>query len=151
MDPQSGARAQMDFDRAQYELDQGNTLAALAAMEKALAVWDDPHWYSRLGFCIAKERGHLTRAFELCRSAIAREPGNPLHYLYLSKIHLIAADQYQALQALRQGMSQGGGTQEIRQMLDSMGIRKSPVIPFLSRQNRLNKYLGKILSRLGLR
>jgi hypothetical protein len=32
-----------------------------------------------------------------------------------------------------------------------MGIRKRPLFPFLARDNVLNKYLGFILSRLGLR
>ena len=89
MDPQSAAHAQKDFDQAGRELERGNLLAALSCLERALDIWDDPHWYSRLGYCIARERGHLTRAYELCRSAIEHEPRNPLHYLYLGKVHLI--------------------------------------------------------------
>jgi tetratricopeptide (TPR) repeat protein len=150
MDPQSGIRAQTEFEQAQRELDRGNILAALACLERALVIWDDPLWHSRLGFCIAKERGHLTRAFELCRSSIERDPKNPIHYLYLGKVHQIAANQYEALQVLRQGMTLGG-TPEIQQVLDTMGVRKPPAIPALSRRNPLNKYLGKILVRMRLR
>ena len=108
MDPQSGASAQKDFEQAQQELDRGNVLAALACLERALAIWDDPLWHSRLAYCIAKERGHLTRAFELCRAAIANDPKNPVHYLYLGKVYQVAANQYEALQTLRQGMALGG-------------------------------------------
>ena len=110
--------------RPNVELDRGNILAALACLERALAIWDDPLWHSRLGFCIAKERGHLTRAFELCRSSIEHDPKNPIHYLYLGKVHQIAANQYEALQALRQGMTLGG-TPEIEQVLDSHGRSKT--------------------------
>lgn len=150
MDPQSGAIAQKDFERALKELGEGNVLAALACLEKALKVWDDPAWYSCLGYCIAKERGHVTQAFELCRTSIERDPENPVHYLYLGKVHLVAGNKEEALQVLRQGMTQGGNP-EISLLLDTLGTRKPPVLPFLSRDNPLNKYLGIIRSRLGVR
>jgi tetratricopeptide (TPR) repeat protein len=150
MDPQSGIIAQREFDQGQRELDRGNVLAAMACLEKALTIWDDPLWHSRLGYCVAKERGHLTRAFELCRSAIAHDPRNPIHYLYLGKVHLIAGNQYEALQELRSGMTLGG-LPEIEKILAAIGTRRPPVISALSRDNLLNKYLGIILSRLGLR
>lgn len=150
MDTQTVAHAQKEFDQAQRELDQGSVLAALACLERALAIWDDPLWYSRLGFCVAKERGHLTQAFELCRSAIAHDPENPLHHLYLGKVYLIAGNQYEALQTLRQGMLLGG-LPEIEKTLAAIGTRKTPVIPAFSRDNLLNRYLGIIMARLGLR
>jgi len=150
MDPHTGALAQKEFDQAQLELDRDNVLAALGCLERALAIWDDPLWHSRLGFCIAKERGHLSRAFELCRSAIAHDPRNPVHYLYLGKVHLIAGKQYEALLTLRQGMTLGS-LPDIEKTLAAIGTRKPPVIAFLSRDNRLNKYLGIIMTRLGLR
>ena len=150
MDAQLAARAQKEFDQAQRELDQGNVLAALACLERALAICDDPLWYSRLGFCVAKERGHLTQAFELCRSATAHDPKNPVHHLYLGKVYLLAGNQYEALQVLRQGMVLGG-LPEIEKTLAVIGTRKPPVISALSRDNLLNKYLGIIIARLGLR
>lgn len=39
----------------------------------------------------------------------------------------------------------------VHRELDKLGLRKPPVIPFLSRGNPINKYLGIILSRMGLR
>lgn len=150
MDPETGANAQKEFDRAQQELDQNNVLAALACLERGLSIRNDPLWHSRLGFCVAKQRGHLTRAFELCRNAIGHDPDNPLHYLYLGKVYLVAGKKYEALQAFRQGRLLGG-SQEIERLLDSIGTRKPPVLSFLSRDNPLNKYLGIILVRLGLR
>jgi tetratricopeptide (TPR) repeat protein len=150
MDPKTGAIAQKEFDRAQQELDLNNVLAALACLERALSIWDDPLWHSRLGFCIAKERGQLTRAFELCHAAIEHDSGNPLHYLYLGKVHLVAGNTFEALQTFRQGMTRGGNP-EIERELDVIGTRKAPVITFLSRDNLLNKYLGIILCRLGRR
>lgn len=150
MDPETGAIAQKEFDRAQLELDRNNVLAALACLERALGIWDDPLWHSRLGFCIAKQRGQLTLAIELCRNAIENDPANPLHYLFLGKVYLVAGNTLEALQALREGMILGGSP-EIERILDAIGTRKSPVISFLSRDNPLNKYLGIIFARFGLR
>ncbi|MDA8412530.1 MAG: tetratricopeptide repeat protein [Desulfobacteraceae bacterium] len=150
MDPQTAALAQKDFDQAQLELERGNVLAALACLERALAIWDDPLWYSRLAYCIAKERGHLTQAFELCNAAIEHDPGNPIHYLYLGKVHQIAANKYDSLQTLRKGMSLGK-LPEIEKELADLGTRKPPVFPSLSRNNPLNRYLGIIMTRLKLR
>ena len=150
MNPETGIIAQREFDRAQQELDQNNILAALACLERALGIWDDPLWHSRLGFCIAKQRGQLTKGFELCRGAIEHDPDNPIHHLYLGKVYLVAGNTFEALQAFRQGMI-CGGSPELERMLDTIGTRKPPVISFLSRDNLLNKFLGIILARLGLR
>ena len=150
MDPETGAIAQKEFDRAQQELDLNNVLAALACLERALSIWNDPLWHSRLGFCIAKQRGQLTRAFELCRNSIEHDPGNPLHYLYLGKVYLVAGNTNEALRTFRQGMILGGSP-ELERMLASIGTRKPPVISFLSRDNLLNKFLGIIFDRFGLR
>lgn len=150
MNPETGVNAQNQFDQVQQELDQNNVLGALVCLERALCIRDDPHWYSRLGFCIAKQRGQLTRAFELCRTAIEHDPDNHLHYLYLGKVHLLAGNTYEALQTFRQSKLKGGSP-ELERVLGQIGIRKTPVISFLSRSNLLNKYLGIIFDRFGLR
>lgn len=151
MEPSSGAVADREFQRALKELEQENILAALACLEKALKIWDDPTWYSRLGFCIAKERGHVTRGLELCKAAIDHEPENPDHYLYLGKLYLMTGRREEGLQAFRQGMSHGGNHVELKDALEKNGTRKPPPIPFLHRDNPLNKYIGIILGRLGVR
>jgi tetratricopeptide (TPR) repeat protein len=151
MEPSSGAVADKEFKRALKELEEENILAALACLEKALKIWDDPTWYSRLGFCIAKERGHVTRGVELCKTAINHEPENPDHYLYLGKLYLMAGRREEGLQAFRQGMSHGGNHVELKDALEKNGTRKPPPIPFLHRDNPLNKYIGIILGRLGVR
>lgn len=150
MDPETGAIAQREFDQAQLELERNNILAALASLERALDIWDDPLWHSRLGFCLAKERGQVTRGFELCRTSIEQDPGNPIHFLYLGKIHLLSGNTYEAILAFRKGMTLGSNP-ELERILQSIGTRKPPVISFLSRDTFVNKYLGIILCRLGLR
>lgn len=150
MDSSSHVIAEKDSTRAFKELAEGNVLAALACLERSLQAEENPGLHSCLGFCIAKERGHITKGLELCNAAIEGEPENPVHYFYLAKVHLIAGHKDEAIQALRQGMAQGGSP-EILLMLGELGTRKPPPLRFLSRDNPLNKYLGILLGRLGLR
>jgi len=150
MESVSVVDAEKEFRKARKELDEGNVLAALACLERALKVNDDIRWHSCLGFCIAKERGHVTRGLELCRAALAHDPENTDHYLYLGKVFLVSGNKVDALKVLRQGM-QMGSNPEIEQMLAVIGARKPPVLAALSRDNLLNKWLGFVLNRLGLR
>ncbi len=150
MDTERPSIAQIKFDQAQEELGRNDVLAALVSMEIATRCWDNPPWYSCLGYCIASQRGHLTRAIELCRSAIEHDPENQIHYLYLGKVYLIAGEKGEALKAFKQCMNLGGSL-ELEQILESFGVRKSPVISFLSRENLLNKFLGILLYRFNLR
>jgi len=142
--------AEKIFARALDALAAGETTSALALLERALKQGDNPSWHSYLGFCIAKERGQVKKGSDLCLSCIKSEPHNPAHYLNLSKVQVIAGQKSEALGVLRQGMSVGGSP-EILALLVRLGTRKPPVLSFLSRDNPLNKWLGMILGRLGLR
>lgn len=138
------------FLRALEALASGETPAALALLERAIKKGDNQSWHSYLGFCLAKERGQFKAGSDLCLGAIKREPDNPVHYLNLAKVHLIAGQKPDALRVLRQGMA-AGGNPEIVELLDQLGNRKPPVVTFLAREHALNKYLGRLLHRLGMR
>lgn len=143
-------KAQQEYQRGLQELEGGNVLAALARVEAALKLCDNPDWYPCLGYCIAKERGHVTRGLELCQAAIERQPDRGEHYYYLARVLLVAKRKPEAIQALRQGLSHNEH-RLIKQLLDELGTRKKPVLPWLHRDNPINKYLGLFLKRIGLR
>lgn len=131
-------------------LDQGDTLSALALFEKAMQKEDKPEYCSYLALCIAKERGQFQLAVTLCEKAKAREPHNPVHYLNLGKLYLYAGKRADAIRAFREGLSREKD-QGIIDELNKLGTRKPPVIPFLKRSNPVNRLLGIILKRMGLR
>ena len=60
-------------------------------------------------------------------------------------------ERKKALAALIQGLKIDKKNEEILQELNRMRTRRAPPIPFLHRDNPLNFYLGKLLSKLGLR
>jgi len=142
--------AEKEFALGMAALAAEDTLTALACLERALKLRDHPGWYSYLGYCIARERGQQRRGLELCLSALAMEPDNPVHLYNLGRVHLISGDKMEALRVLREGMAKGGSPELVR-LLQTLGTRKPSLFPMLHRDNPLNKYLGLILSRLGLR
>jgi len=138
------------FERAVDALGGGETASALAFLERALKLDDNPSWYSYLGYCVAKERGQVKKGADLCQESLKLEPANPAHHLNLAKVQLVAGQKVAALKTLRDGMAVGGHP-EILNLLNRLGTRKRSVLPFLSRDNPLNKYLGLVLSKLHLR
>lgn len=147
---QSNDQAENAFDRARESLADEDAVAALAYFEKALKLNDNPAWYSYLGYCVAKERGQVKKGIDLCLLSLEREQENPVHYLNLGMVHLVAGDKSEALRLFREGLAKGDN-EEIRRRLSEIGTRKPPVISSLPRSNLLNKTLGYLLTRLGLR
>lgn len=144
------ATAEKEFALGQAALEADDTLTALAHLERALRLSDNPSWYSFLGYCIARERGQHRKGVELCMKSLAVEPDHAAHFLNLGKVHLLTGDKMEGLRVLREGMAKGGSPGLVRQ-LESLGMRKSPVFTMFHRDNPLNKYLGLLLRRLGLR
>ena len=142
--------AAVEFEWAREYLAARQTLAALGHLEKALKLQDNPSWYSYLGYCIAKQRGQINKGIDLCLSSLELEREEPVHYLNLGNIHLVSGNKSEALRVFREGMVRGNH-KEIQRRLDEIGMRKSPVFKSLPRNNPVNRYLGILLSKLGLR
>jgi tetratricopeptide (TPR) repeat protein len=131
-------------------LADGGTLSALYCFEKALNIDNRPNIRSYFAFCIAKERGQINRAISLCEEALSKEPKNTVHYLNLGRIYLLSNKRADAIKIFREGLKQGEN-QQIIDGLVGLGTRKTPVIPFLKRNNPINKYLGIAFNKLRLR
>lgn len=140
----------VEFERARDALAAGRAPAALYHLEKALALHDNPSWYSFLGYCIAKERGHVRKGIGLCLESLGREPEAPVHYLNLGKIHLLSGNKPEAIRVFREGMARCAD-EDIQMMLNEIGTRKPPILKSLPRDNPLNRSLGILLNRIGLR
>jgi Flp pilus assembly protein TadD len=132
------------------EIERGNTLMALVHFEDAARQEDSPLVRSHLAFCLAKERRQMNKAATLCNEALKEEPGNPVHYLNLGRIYLLAGQKKKAIQIWRRGLKLGHNpliTLELRKL----GLRNPPVLQALGREHPLNKFLGKMLQKMGMR
>lgn len=128
----------------------GRFLSALKYFEKAVALERNPASLSRLGLCLAKEKRNFAKAISLCKEAIKHEPRNSEHFLYLGRIHLLAGQKKEAIRIFRMGL-RNGRNPDISKELERLGSRKDPLLPFLGRNNPINKFLGIVLKKTGLR
>jgi len=138
------------FKKGLESLARNEWTAALACFEKAAGLLNIPIHNSFLALCIARQRGQTKKALALCRETLEAEPDNSILYLNMGKIYLMQGKTEEAIEILRKGLTQGTNEQIIAE-LGRIGTRRPPPLSFLSRDNPLNKYLGIILSRLGLR
>lgn len=145
---------QSDLDRQLEEIsryiDNREFRAALTAVEKIPPAARTPLAVSAQALCMAEVKASYKSAADLCHEAIKKEPKNPEHYYRQGRILMLAGRKKDAVWVLRMGLRHGRH-KEIIEALASMGIRREPPLPFLSRSNPLNKYLGKLLAKLNLR
>lgn len=146
----AGESAKELFFKGVESLAQNRMVHALSCFERAMQLENNPQYYSYFAFCIAKERGQVQKAITLCWEAIQKDQRNPAHYLNLGKIYLHAGNKDFAVKVFREGLKYGAD-QRIIDELNRLGTRKPPVIPFMERDNPINKYLGIILRMLKLR
>ncbi|MEK7851498.1 MAG: tetratricopeptide repeat protein [Deltaproteobacteria bacterium] len=138
------------FAKGVDAINSGDMVSALAFFERVTQLDNSPTNRSYLAFCIARERGQFKKAITMCEEVLREEPGNSLHYLNLGKVYILSGQRTDAMRILREGLHHGEDKDIVNEMI-KLGMRKPTVIPFFKRENLLNKYLGVILTRLGLR
>lgn len=131
-------------------LEGGNTLVALMHFEDAAKQGSTPTVSSYLAYCLAKERRQLPKAVSLCMSAMQQEPTRSLHHLNLGRIYLLAGQKTKAIQVFRKGLKLERN-QQIIDELKGLGVRRPPVLKALNRGHPLNKVLGIMFRKLGMR
>lgn len=138
------------FAKGLESLNRGNTVAALTWFEKSWQINPTPATCSYLAYCMAKERGQIKKAVAICAKALQEAPDNRIIYLNLGKIYLLSGNKTGAIQILREGLDKGTDPLLIAE-LTRLGTRKPPVLTFLTRNNPINKFVGMIFGKLGLR
>ncbi len=146
----SKAEAVEFYNLGMESLKNGESGAALEYFEKAGGEERNPLYCSQLAICLAKEKKEYKRAVSLCNEALKKDPKNPLHFLNLGRVHLMANQKKDALRIFCMGLRYGDN-KEIVAELNKFGRRRRPVIPFLERNNIVNKFLGKLTYRMGFR
>ncbi|MDH3973216.1 MAG: hypothetical protein OEV42_02955 [Deltaproteobacteria bacterium] len=109
-----------------------------------------PASLSLLGALIAKSGGNLKKAEKLCKEALKLDSGNAECYLNLAEVYIKRKWHSKLIKTLRAGIETDPENEEIVKLLNQFSTRKKPPIPFLSRSNALNKYLGKLMANYRL-
>jgi tetratricopeptide (TPR) repeat protein len=99
---------------------------------------------SYCGLCVAEVKHHYGDALEYCNISVQRDITNPDHHANIAEVYLAFKDRKRAVQHLQAGLRLQPANPRIHKILDKIGHRRRPVIPFLKRSNPINKVLGRM-------
>jgi tetratricopeptide (TPR) repeat protein len=154
--------------RAIQSIERGDTLRGLIVLEGLHSSATTALAKSYLAYCMAKERGQIREAVNLCYEALTADPEHPAHYLNLGRVWLTAGDKSRAIASFWRGISKNAGPESagnaswprngrrreydlIMDELRRLGIRKPPPFRSLQREHPLNRVAGRFLARIGMR
>ncbi len=145
--------AEESFRRGKSALENNHLLEATALFEAAIELERrnrqrqiQARYLSFYGRCLAELGERVRDGVEFCREAREMEPYDPDHHWNLGVALLRGNRRRMAYQSLRTGLAMEPGHRGILRELESMGRRRRPVLPFLSRSNPLNVLLGRMSS-----
>jgi tetratricopeptide (TPR) repeat protein len=125
------------------EWDKG--LAYLAALTQYEGSVDLPAaFYSYLGYGIALCQRRYREGINLCEHAVKKEFYKAEGFYNLARVRLLVNDRKRALEALNQGLKIEPRHRGLLRLRKTLGLRRPPVVPFLSRSNILNRLLGRL-------
>jgi tetratricopeptide (TPR) repeat protein len=148
----AGATAEEWCARARELMAAGKGLDALSCAERAARLApDSPEYVSLFALLIIRERGQVKRGLGLAESVAEKAGGDPEACLNLSAIYAKLKRRNEALRWIQTGLERAPDHAGLLAQRRSVGVRRRPVLPFLKRNNPLNKYLGLLAAFLRLR
>lgn len=152
----------MESDHATYvkavraHLRNGNRKHAYSIVLHAVAHFpENALVLSYYGYLQATVDRKYRSGIESCRKALdvfkptnsfCAELAYPVLYLNLGRAYIAAGMRREAIAAFEAGLRYDRDHSELRLEQQLIGMRKQPPMPFLSRSNPINKYLGIILN-----
>ncbi len=118
---------------------------------------DDPYMMCLDGYLTALIEKKYRDGINLCiealniytrKAGIGREFFLPFFYLHLGRTYLLSGNKRLAVDCFFKILKIDNDNKEAIKELACLGIRQQPVLPFLKRNNPLNKYLGLLRARL---
>ncbi|HKQ59823.1 MAG TPA: hypothetical protein VJS92_00985 [Candidatus Polarisedimenticolaceae bacterium] len=123
-------------------------IAAALELERRFGVTKPQARYlSYYGLCLGLLRTNLHEAVQFCREAVAFEGYDADLRGNLGRVLLVAGRRREAYTTLTSVLAMQPGHRLARRELDRMGARRRPVLPFLTRGNPLNVFLGRLFTR----
>ncbi len=103
--------------------------------------------FSYYGVCVAMVRRRYAEAVEYCNVSLRSNSLEPEHKANLALVYLERNDRAKAVEILSSALRLDPSNRSLNRLLDEIGRRGKPPIPFLPRSNPLNVWLGKRLRR----
>lgn len=141
--PRAAAEAAVAICRS-GDWGRGLTILADLVKDRGLSEHIPGVAYSFLGYGIARYQKQVKEGLRLCQHAVKAQFYHPECHLYLARVQILAKNRKGAVHAIAQGLALDPRNTALRSLHDEIGVRKRPVIGFLSRNNPVNRTLGKL-------
>jgi Flp pilus assembly protein TadD len=143
------SRARSLFQEARSRMHAEKESEALALLRQALLHDpENPEALSLYGVCLAKVLGDYEQGIRVCKLALHMAPGDVELRTNLGRVYRLRGNNDVAyrlfLDAWRRDRHHASPAAE----LASMGVRRQPVLPFLSRSHWCNRKLGVLRQHL---
>jgi tetratricopeptide (TPR) repeat protein len=145
------------FEEIQQLLRRGNGKSAMNSLRQALEKFpDDLFLLSYYGYLLAVIENNPKEGIKICEDALktlkksmplGSEFFYPVFYLNMGRAYLKDNRKNEAVRAFQDGLKNDPENRDILWEMQKLGSRKRPPLPFLSRSNPVNIYLGKLLSK----
>jgi tetratricopeptide (TPR) repeat protein len=109
---------------------------------------NNPYYISFVGVSLARAQRKWEPALKLCELALSMKHNEAQLYLNLAEVYTSAGQREEALITLDRALASLGPQACIQQARLKLGCRRSPALPFLDRQNIVNRFLGALRHRL---
>jgi len=132
------------YIKAAGSVKRGNFRNGISYLREAVKIApDNPDYLSLLGLCSAKD-GDISGGKSLCSRAVSLAPDEAVPYVNLGRVLLEEGRRQEARTVLLKAYRIDRRNVEVALELSHMGIRRNPVLSFLSRSHPLNVYLGRL-------
>lgn len=145
--PRAIAEAAIEICRA-GDWSRGLTILADLVKERGLSEHVPGVAYSFLGYGIARYQKQVKEGLRLCEHAVRAQFYHPDCHLNLARVQVLAKNRKGAVHAIAQGLALDPRNAALRALQSEIGVRKRPVFGFLSRNNPVNRTLGRLRRNL---
>jgi len=140
------------YQRGVSELRYGRATCALLLFRRAVTISREAEqpprrlaqYLSYCGIGLYHSGGLAIDALRLCQEAVAINPGRSSLWRNLAHVAVAAGRNGLAHHALSRARTVSPGHQGVETDLQKLGVRRRPVLPFLTRSNPVNVVLGRI-------
>lgn len=145
-DPRAEAEAAFADGLGRYEA--GDLVGAHAAFERAhRKAGNDPRRMSWYGLTLIVVERNSNLGLLYCDQAVRLAGPEPELCLNQARAHVALGQRERAVRALARGLERDPEHAGLLAAQEALGSRRRPVLPFLSRDNSLNRWLGKLRHR----
>jgi tetratricopeptide (TPR) repeat protein len=100
--------------------------------------------YSYLGYGVARFQGKVREGIKLCEHSLKIEYYEAENHWNLARVQTLAGERQSAHQTIDHGLKLDPNHEGLLATQLELGVRKRPILGFLSRDNPVNVWLGRL-------